>query len=265
MQSSLAAIIVLLGAAVMGPAGADRAWAQSAPPDNFVSGIDCPGDTGAQARFRIPGTDDLRLKFGAVPDAIWIDISLFNNNFAPGTFLGMGPFVPEVGLTTQVPRWWNLIPAETHYFRLNARFGNEWREVGRGSFETPNCQFIGEYACFGDGTSQVTFRLAPAFLTPDRPVQQQWIDLTLFASPRNPLLDNGFPPGTFIGAGPFPPSGTVFEWRGIVPARRHFYRVNLLHGGPPLIGAADQWEPFFSGSFVSLDCRDLPRLQPPDV
>jgi hypothetical protein len=30
-------------------------------------------------------------------------------------------------------------------------------------------------------------------------------------------------------------------------------------------GVPDNWQPFFSGSFLSLDCRDLPRRQPPDV
>jgi len=257
-------VLAVFGFAALVASQAPSARAEIAPPANFVSGIDCPGD-GARVAFVIPGTDDLVARFGRVPDAIWIDLSLFDNNFAAGTFLGRGPFTPEPGLSTQVPRWWNLIPASMHYYRLNARFGAEWREVGRGSFETPNCQFVGSYSCEAGGTSVVAFRLPQAFLTPDRPVLQQWIDLTLLANPRNPLLDNGFPPGTFIGAGPFPPSGAAFEWRGIVPSRRHYYRVNLLHGGPPAIGARENWQPFFSGSFVSLDCRDLPRLQPPDA
>jgi hypothetical protein len=259
---SLLLCAIALGAALIAATPAPSARADVAPPENFVSGIDCPGD-GARVAFMIPGAEELNVTVGAIPDAIWIDLSLFNNNFARGTFLGVGPF--ELQPSRQVPRWGSVIPAEMHYYRLNARFGAEWREIGRGSFETPNCMFVGAYSCVTDGTSVVTFRLPQTFLSPERPVLQQWIDLTLFASPRNPLLDNGFPPGTFIGAGPFPPEGATFMWRGIIAARRHFYRVNLLHGGPPTVGARDNWQPYFSGSFFSLDCRNLPRVQPPDI
>ncbi|MPZ50848.1 MAG: hypothetical protein GEU75_16375 [Dehalococcoidia bacterium] len=45
----------------------------------------------------------------------WVDLSLFNNNFAEGTFLGNGPlFAGQSGLV-----WNGLLPATWHFLRVN--------------------------------------------------------------------------------------------------------------------------------------------------
>lgn len=102
---------------------------------------------------------------------------------------------------------------QTHYYRLNALRDGVWIELGRGSFETINCGVVESIECdigHAAGTQRVQFGIAAAFSSPERPAIEQWFDITLFSNPRSPILDNGFPPGTFIGTGPFPREGTHF-------------------------------------------------------
>jgi hypothetical protein len=124
-----------------------------------------------------------------------------------------------------------------------------------------NCGVVEAQECrIGDpaGLLSVQFGIAEAHPRLGQPAIEQWFDITLFSNPRTPILDNGFLPGTFIGAGPFPPAGTHFTWQGIRPGLRHHYRLNVLYAGnPPL------WVQQYSGSFVSLDCRGLPAFDPP--
>ncbi|HZP58638.1 MAG TPA: hypothetical protein VFC53_13965 [Dehalococcoidia bacterium] len=257
------AALALLPLAGLAPRDAADARA-AAFPQNFVSGLSCtraPGTEGGDviAGFSIPNAVDVYARFGRMPDQIWIDLSLFDNGFAPGTFIGAGPFTPAQGDAGRPFNWLHLIPSNMHYYRLNALFGSQWVEMGRGQFETPNCGAVASLGCMLDGSGLlvVNFSLPPASPIPGAVPQQQWLDLTLFANPRNPLLDNGFLPGTFIGAGPFPPGGIdIFSWSGIVSARRHYYRVNTLYSD-------SRWVQQFSGSFVTLDCRALPKLPLP--
>jgi hypothetical protein len=242
-------------AAVTSPATGEVAPLQ---PLNFVYDQACGEPVGApQAGFAIPGTRDLPSLGAEGTEQIWIDLSLFNNGFAPGTFIGAGPFVPRHGALEF--RWYNLQPVRMHYYRLNALRAGKWIELGRGSFETINCGVVEAVACsIGNpaGATGVQFDIAEAYSPPGRPALEQWFDLTLFANPRNTTLDNGFLSGTFIGAGPFLVAGTHFWWSGLLPGRRHFYRKNVLHAGTG-------WEQTYSGSFVSLDCRGLPAFDAP--
>jgi hypothetical protein len=48
-------------------------------------------------------------------EAQWVDLSLFNNGFAWGTFLGAGPFARTVREYT----WDGLVPNTLHYYRVN--------------------------------------------------------------------------------------------------------------------------------------------------
>jgi hypothetical protein len=223
---------------------------------HYAADLTCGPGHDVTATFIVAGGGELKEQFGAVPDELWIDLSLFDNNFAPGMFIGAGPFVPAaVGGGGFFP-WHSLLASRVHYYRVNARFGNQWREAGRGSFETPNCDFVTRLSCFLNGSAlqQVHFAVPPASPIPGLVAVQQWIDLTLFANPRNTLLDNGFLPGTFVGAGPFAPSGGQFDWDGIVAGQRHHYRLNTFYSDVPA-----RWVEQFSGSFVSLDCRNLPK------
>jgi hypothetical protein len=52
----------------------------------------------------------------------WLDISLFNNRFAPGTFVGIGPF--PAGTSNFV--WSGLRPGLTHFLRINTLSPYGW-------------------------------------------------------------------------------------------------------------------------------------------
>lgn len=237
-------------------------------PRNFVFSMNCTYERGlfrtdtrlpmhdyeAEAAFRIPS----RAQAGPAVQEIWIDLSRVNNNFAPGTFIGAGPFIPGANVNEFV--WHDLIPRPRHYYRLNALTPGGWTELGRGVFDTPDCIDVIGQLCQLDGTLVVDFGLLdgpPRAGSDEQTVRavEQWIDLSLF--------NNGFAPRTFVGAGPFPgafpssdeahPGG--FAWVGIVPGRTHYYRINTLYDD-------GRWRPSFGGSFLSLDCRGLPIPTP---
>ena len=250
---ALTAALVLLAARA--PAGGAAAPdPERVRPTTFVYDQSCL-PSGARAGFAVPGTWDLPSLVGGRVGFIWIDLSLSDNGFAPGTFIGAGPFSPRRGATEF--GWEGLEVARKHYYRLNALTEGGWREIGRGSFETINCGPVRRMGCsVPDGAVSVEFGVAPAGMFGDRSPVASWFDLTLFGSPRNPLLDNGFPPGTFVSAGPFPATGAIFAWGGIKPGVRHYYRQNTYYGD-------GVWERQFSGSFVSLDCSALPAFEAP--
>jgi len=45
----------------------------------------------------------------------WLDLSLFENNFAPGTFIGSGPWDPRM----QSLVWSGILANNVHYWRVN--------------------------------------------------------------------------------------------------------------------------------------------------
>ena len=65
----------------------------------------------------------------------WLDISLFNNGFAPGTFIGVGPLAP--GTDSFV--WGGLRPGLTHFLRINTRSPFGWEPSRSISFATGTC------------------------------------------------------------------------------------------------------------------------------
>jgi hypothetical protein len=157
----------------------------------------------------------------------YLDLSLSNNGFAPGTFVGAGPLDPALSALN----WNGLLANQTHYWRVNTNTANGWIPSSTGSF-TPCAVTLAAgqvtYSC-GGGRANVTFGLgaqpAGTFAT--------WIDLTVF--------DNGFAPGTFIGANA---SGqTQYTWSGILPNVQHFWRANSQN--------ASGWTQTTGGSFTA--------------
>lgn len=65
----------------------------------------------------------------------YLDISIFNNGFAPGTFVGIGPFTPD--------RWgfiWSdLFQGTTHFVRVNTLTTQGWKSSETLAFHTPVC------------------------------------------------------------------------------------------------------------------------------
>jgi beta-lactamase class A len=65
----------------------------------------------------------------------WLDISLFNNRFAPGTFIGTGPLPPG----TSAFVWSGLRPGLTHFLRINTRSPYGWEPSQTVAFATQAC------------------------------------------------------------------------------------------------------------------------------
>jgi hypothetical protein len=255
MRAMLTALFVAFGACVAAHAAKRNSALAlaSAEAHHSVFALACSDATHDVAvTFVLPGHDDLMRRYGATPDAVWIDLSLLDNGFAAGSFIGAGPFAIPASGGGGAWDWQHVIRSNLHYYRLNARFGATWREVAAGMFETPTCLFIRDMMCAGDGTSVVRFAIPAATPLAGRSAIGAWVDLTLRSNPVNDLLDDGFPADTFVGAGPFPPTGSAFSWRGILPGLRHHFRLNVLYNTPP------GWVTNFSGSFEALDCRGLP-------
>lgn len=60
----------------------------------------------------------------------WLDISLHNNGFASGTFLGAGP----MGLQQNSLRWDGIKPGLVHYWRVNTLTAAGWVPSATGQF-----------------------------------------------------------------------------------------------------------------------------------
>lgn len=65
----------------------------------------------------------------------WLDLSLFNNNWEWGTFLGAGPMHGSQNQLT----WDGLIPNATHFVRVNQLLPNGWDPSPTFYFTTINC------------------------------------------------------------------------------------------------------------------------------
>lgn len=214
-------------------------------------GMAVPQEPAPNAWFLIPQRDEAAQRAaenggpGVEPDQIWIDLSLFDNGFADGTYIGAGPFLnPVTGTSSFI--WQNLLPGRLHYYRLNALVGDRWFQLGSASFETPDCNVVGALSCNSSPPSPSVSFVVPPVAPSDRGTvaTQQWFDLSLF--------DNRFAPGLFLGTGPVPLSGASFRWTGILPASRHYFRVNTDFG-------AEGWRALAAGSFLSLNCYGLPE------
>ncbi len=173
------------------------------------------------------------VSFGWIPDgsgAQWIDLSLSDNGFAPGTFVSVGPLSSFVSGFA----WSGIAPGRVHYARVNTLSSSGWIPSETSAFVTKDCSFghtaglINPRAVYCDA---VTLQWAPALPTG----QLQWIDLS--------LQDNGFAPGTFVSVGPFPGAVSSFFWAGLRAGSTHYWRVNTWTG----VG----WSPSATGTFTT--------------
>ena len=98
MRLSILVLFGFLALIVVVPL-AESTSATIAAPTAFLTGTFCP-DNDPAAMFIAPGIEETAAILeahgvaGGV-DAFWIDLSLFDNAFAPGTFLSVGPFAPN--------------------------------------------------------------------------------------------------------------------------------------------------------------------------
>jgi hypothetical protein len=194
----------------------------------------------------------INLAWGApMEGAQWVDLSLSNNGFFPGTFIGIGPFGAYDGTGT----WSGLQPGLTHFLRINTvnQFGY-WTPsqtinfVTRGdcggfiAYQPPLLQFnpnVLSQQCLPDGRVSVSFNwfLTPVTAGATTP-SAMYADLS--------IVDNRFMPGSFIGYGEVLPSQQQLMWNGLLPGRVHFFRLNGF--GPY------GWMPSQPISFTTIAC-----------
>ncbi len=142
---------------------------------------------------------------------IWLDLSLSDNNFAPGTFVSAGPLSSNASSYV----WSGLLSGRVHYWRVNALTPSGWTPSATGAFVpcgNPALLF-GPTTCTGPVTAEVDFRWAPIA---DQSAKQ-WIDIG---------SDPNFAPGTFTGIGPIFSADQTRRWTGIAADATYFFRVN---------------------------------------
>lgn len=194
--------------------GGNTPRAEAAPANTLrVTGMTCLSPSTVRVQFAwTPSGSGLQ----------WLDLSIFNNGFAPGTFLGAGPLAP--GTTTLT--WDGLIANTPHYFRINTFNGSFWEASATAAFNTAACNLIYSGAtqlrfdvqsCLPNGLARINIDWTPS--------QQgvQWADFSLF--------NNGFFPGTFAGIGPMPANQNTLTVDNMSPNTTYFVRVNTLTPG----------------------------------
>ena len=191
----------------------------------------------------VPGASTVTLawaKPGSGAQQTWFDISLVPG-FSPGWFKGYGPLA-----VSQTAYAIDGVPQGlTYYYRVNTFYGgNSWKESASGTFVS-NCNGGGgsgappstigvQQACDAAGaTVTVTFKWAANSAGP------QWLDLS--------MQNNGFAPGTFVGAGPAPSGQGFFTWQGLAKGGTHYWRVNTL--------TPAGWRSSDTGAFTTLSCQ----------
>jgi len=175
-----------------------------------------------------PGEVEIDLSWSPAGGTQWVDVSLFDNGFAPGTFVGIGPMS---GLNNNVHER-GFLGNRMHYVRVNSLTAYGWVATQTLAFMTLDCAPAPSaltYKLYGpvrfgcsesdmgtDTYSWETFGAGDA--------NNQWLDIS--------LVNNGFAPGTFVGIGPIPinrgyqaaPSvgsrSTVVYWRVNTPTAR---------------------------------------------
>jgi hypothetical protein len=173
----------------------------------------------------------------------WFDISLVPG-FAWGWFQGYGP-LPASSTAYALD---GIPPGLTYYYRVNTLYsGGVWKQSASGSFISgcgggggsggPPVTIDAMQSCDGYGGVTVTFKWQA------NASGVQFLDLS--------TMNNGFAPGTFVGAGPVGNGQGSFTWYGIARGLTHFWRVNTL--------TASGWVSSNTGAFTSLTC--LPAIQ----
>jgi hypothetical protein len=190
------------------------------------------------------GSSTARVTFKWTPGggaSQWVDLSLADNRFAPGTFIGSGPHGPGVSELT----WTGLGKGRQYFWRVNTWTGSSWVVSSTGTFvpcDGPEIRGV-NYSCISHDRARVTF-----FWSPSAPTgSSHWLDLTLH--------NNRFARGTFIGVGVGSTQQSL-TWSGILADRQHYWRVNTL--------LPDGWDPSRTGTFTAYCYRKPGRTKRAD-
>ncbi len=162
----------------------------------------CNGNT-ASVRF------DWTVASGA--SQVWLDLSLADNGFAPGTFVSAGPLDPNSSSYT----WSGILTSRVHYWRVNALMSSGWQPSATSAFVACGNPVLlwGPVTCTGPSTASVDFRWAPIA---DNSAQQ-WLDVG---------NDPNFAPGSFTGFGALYAPRQTQHWSEVATGGDYFFRIN---------------------------------------
>jgi hypothetical protein len=152
----------------------------------------------------------------------WVDLSLSDNGFFPGTFVGLGPLASSQTSFT----WDGILAGLTHFLRVNTLTAAGWSTSPTIAFTTRNdCQFVAQVAP-GVGASNLALsqmcllngspRVALTWTSSNQ--GQQWLDNSAYSA--------YFEQYSFTSVGPFVSNQTAYNWDGLVPGSVHFVRIN---------------------------------------
>jgi hypothetical protein len=171
---------------------------------------------------RIACGDDVVATFSWTPasDAVlqWLDLSLFDNGFEDGTFLGVGPLEAQVNVLT----WPGLEPGLPHYWRINVLTTDAWAPSQTGAFVPcggPELIGVTSVCALERGLAVVTFHWVPGVPAG----LDLWLDLT--------VSETGFEEETFVSLGPLDTSARAATRGGVYANVVHYWRLNTLTDG----------------------------------
>jgi hypothetical protein len=144
----------------------------------------------------------------------WLDLSLADNGFVPGTFIASGPHAPSTSNVT----WQGILAGLPHFWRVNTLTPSGWMPSATGTLVPCGGPVLlwGPLTCDLDGTARVHFRWSPG--TPV--ASQQWLDLA--------KDDASFAPGTFFGSGPLLGDEDDFLIVQLHGGTQFYFRINAL-------------------------------------
>ncbi len=172
---------------------------------------------------------------GARAQSVWLDLSLFDNGFAEGTYARVGPLSP--GDSSFV--WDGLLAEEPHYLRMYVLYADGWRAAPTVAFATGSCtSAVGlskvTQECDDSGQVSVSFSWVPSLAVG----ATQWLDLTVQGA--------SFAPGSFAGLGPLSTWRSSVTWDGLQAGVLHHWRINTFSNG--------EWHASPTGTFFTLAC-----------
>lgn len=107
-----------------------------------VAGVACKAATLGQTAVECSSLNAGKAKatFNWTPGALngtvqYLDVSMSDNGFAPGTYVSVGPFAGDAQTFVSD----NVTPGAAHWFRVNTFDGSNWWTSTTGYFTTPLC------------------------------------------------------------------------------------------------------------------------------
>jgi hypothetical protein len=167
----------------------------------------------------------------------YVDISIFDNGFPPGSFIGS-----QVSGSGNSLVWNGILTNTPHVWRVNALTAAGWQTSATGAFVACGAPqpLAATPACQTRNLTTAHFRWAPMIPAP----VYQFIDLG---------WDPAFSPGSFVGVGQAQTTGSV-SWPNIPANITQYYRINSMT--PDGV-----WHSSFTGSFVGNCVPSAPGIE----